>query len=393
MKGKRSLETRLIHGTYDRERHHGSLTPPIYQTSTFSFASAEQGEARFAGDESGYIYSRLGNPTVDILEKAIADLENAEAGAAFSSGMAAVSSVLLALVRSGDHILVSEGVYGCTYGFLEMARDRYNIDYDLIDMSDEETVRKGIRENTKAVYVETPINPTMKLIDLDMVIRVAKEKGVTVVVDNTFCSPYLQQPLDLGADVVIHSATKYICGHGDVIAGLAAGKAEFIQEMKMTTLKDMGGVMAPFDAWLLLRGLKTLSVRMDRHCRNAEFLFHKLKEHPEVSSVVYPGDPSSSQYELASRQMRQPGGLITFEVRGGKEEAQKVLNRLKMAQVAVSLGDAETLIQHPASMTHAVVPKEKRMTMGITEGMLRLSAGLENPQDIWEDLAQALKQQ
>ncbi|WP_236634954.1 methionine gamma-lyase [Alteribacter lacisalsi] len=391
MREKKDLETRLIHGAYDRQRHHGSLTPPIYQTSTFSFDSAEQGEARFAGNESGYIYSRLGNPTVDILEKAIADLENAEAGAAFGSGMAAVSSVLMALVRSGDHILVSEGVYGCTFGFLEMAQERYNIAHNFIDMNDEKAVREGIKENTKVVYVETPINPTMKLIDLKTVIQIAKERGVTVVVDNTFCSPYLQQPLDMGADVVLHSATKYICGHGDVIAGLAAGKADFIQELKMTTLKDMGGVMAPFDAWLLLRGLKTLSVRMDRHCTNAAFLFDKLKDHPRVSKVIYPGDPASDQYDLAKKQMSQPGGLITFEIEGGKKVAQKVLNKLKLVQVAVSLGDAETLIQHPASMTHAVVPEENRLAMGITDGMLRLSAGLENAQDIWEDLEQAMK--
>ncbi|MBM7098005.1 methionine gamma-lyase [Bacillus sp. H-16] len=390
MEKKKELETRLIHGEYDRKKHYGSLTPPLYQTSTFTFDSAQQGEARFAGNESGYIYSRLGNPTVTILEKAIADLEEAEEGIAFASGMAAVSSVLLALVRTGDHILVSEGVYGCTYGLLQLVEDRYGIEHDFIDMSEEETVRQQIKPNTKVLYVETPINPTMKLVDLEMVIKVAKEMGVIVVVDNTFSSPYLQQPLKMGADVVIHSATKYICGHGDVIAGLAAGKADFIQQVRATTLKDIGGVMAPFDAWLLLRGLKTLSVRMDRHCLNASDLFRKLKDHPRVKKIVYPGDSSYEQYDLAQRQMKQPGGLITFEVEGGKEEAQEMMNHLKMIQVAVSLGDAETLIQHPASMTHAVIPPEKRMEMGITDSMLRLSVGLENVNDIWEDLAQAL---
>ncbi|WP_035186040.1 methionine gamma-lyase [Alteribacter aurantiacus] len=388
---KKKLETRLIHGEYDRKKHYGSLTPPLYQTSTFTFDSAEQGEARFAGIESGYIYSRLGNPTVAILEKAIADLEEGEEGVAFASGMAAVSSILLALVKHGEHILVSEGVYGCTYGFLQLVDDRYGIEHDFIEMSDEDTIRNRIKPNTKVLYVETPINPTMKLIDLKMVIRVAKESGVTVVVDNTFCSPYLQQPLTLGADVVIHSATKYICGHGDVIAGLAVGKAAFMQVVRGTTLKDMGGVMAPFDAWLLLRGLKTLSVRMDRHCSNAKGLYEKLKMHPMIKSVVYPGDPDYTQFTLAEKQMKQPGGLITFEIEGGKEEAQSFMNHLKMVQVAVSLGDAESLIQHPATMTHAVVPSEKRLEMGITEGMLRLSVGLENVEDIWEDLSQALQ--
>ncbi|WP_096438055.1 methionine gamma-lyase [Alteribacter populi] len=390
---KKELETRLIHGDYDREKHYGSLTPPMYQTSTFTFDSAEQGEARFAGDESGYIYSRLGNPTVDMLEKKIADLEDGEAGLAFASGMAAVSSVLLALLKTKEHVLVSEGVYGCTYGFLQLIEDRYGVEHHFISMDSEEAIQGQIRDNTKVLYVETPINPTMKLIDLEMVIRVAKKNGLKVVVDNTFCSPYLQQPLNLGADVVIHSATKYIGGHGDVIAGLAVGKEEFIQEVRGTTLKDIGGVMAPFDAWLLIRGLKTLSVRMDRHCENAAKLYEKIKTHPKVKRVVYPGDPDFVQYDLANKQMRQPGGLITFEVEGGKVEAQKLLNQLNMIQVAVSLGDAETLIQHPATMTHAVIPEEKRLGMGITDSMLRLSVGLESVEDIWNDLSQALNQE
>lgn len=386
----KNLETQLIHGFFDRKQHHGSLAHPLYQTSTFTFENAEQGEARFAGNESGYIYSRLGNPTVTELEKKIAALEGGDEGLAFSSGMAAVSAVLMALIKSDDHILVSEGVYGCTFGLLNILKDKFKVDFNLVSMSEEATIRENIKPNTKVIYIETPINPTMKLVDIELICKIAKEMDIKVVVDNTFCSPYLQQPLLMGADIVIHSATKYIGGHGDVIAGLAVGPAEFMQEVRMTTQKDIGGILGPFDAWLLLRGLKTLAVRMDRHCDNTKFLFKKLKEHSKVTNIVYPGDEEFSQYPLAKRQMKDFGGLISFEVVGGKHAAQRFMNELKLIQVAVSLGDAESLIQHPATMTHAVVPEEERAKMGITDSMVRLSVGLENAQDIWSDIETAL---
>ncbi|MBU9711800.1 methionine gamma-lyase [Evansella tamaricis] len=384
------LETRLIHSFFDRKKHFGSLTPPLYQTSTFTFENAEQGEARFAGRESGYIYSRLGNPTVTELEEKIADLEEGESGLAFSSGMGAVSAVIMALIETGDHLLISEGVYGCTYGLLELVKKKFKVDFDLISMDQLDVMEEKIRPNTKAIYIETPINPTMKLVDIESIVAIARKSDIKVVVDNTFCSPYLQQPLKLGADIVVHSATKYIGGHGDVIAGLAVGSSDFMQEVRMTTQKDVGSVISPFDAWLLLRGLKTLAIRMDRHCMNAMFIFEKLSRHPKVTNIVFPGDPSFDQYDLAKKQMRNFGGLISFEVEGGKLAAQKVMNNLSLVQVAVSLGDAETLIQHPATMTHAVVPEEERLKMGITASLLRLSVGLENPQDIWCDLEHAL---
>lgn len=387
---KKSINTRLIHGDYDSGKHFGSLTPPIYQTSTFSFDSAEQGERRFSGEEGGYIYSRLGNPTITTLEKRIADLEGGEAGLAFSSGMAAVSSVLTSLITSGDHILVSQGVYGCTFGLLELYKERFSVDFDLIAMEDEEAVRRHITKKTKVMYIETPINPTMKLVDLEMVIRVAHERNITVVVDNTFATPYLQRPLELGADVIVHSATKYIGGHGDVIAGLAVGRKDFIDIIRMNAQKDMGGILGPFEAWLLLRGLKSLALRMDRHCDNALFLYQNIKRHPQVDAVYFPGDPDFPQHDLAKQQMSQFGGLISFTVKGGKANAQKMMNELAMIQIAVSLGDAETLIQHPATMTHAVVPEVQRHRMGIEDGLLRLSAGLESAEDIWADLEQAL---
>jgi methionine-gamma-lyase len=388
---KRRFETQVIHSGYHAEEHQGSLVPPLYQTSTFTFDSAEQGERRFAGKEEGYIYSRLGNPTVKVLEDRMAALENGEAALAFASGMAAVSAVLVALTKSGDHILCSQGVYGCTFGLLELLKEKYHIAHDFSLMDSPEMLEKQILPNTACIYIETPINPTMKLVDLEMVATAAKKKGIPVVVDNTFCSPYLQTPLTDGCDVVIHSATKYICGHGDVIAGIIIGKKELIQQISRTTQKDIGGIISPFDAWLLLRGIKTLSVRMDRHCENAAHLFEFLKSHPKIESIYYPGDPEHADYTIMQKQMKKPGGLISFTIKGTKETAQLFMNHLQLIKIAVSLGDAETLIQHPATMTHAVVPEMERRKMGIDDTLLRLSVGLEAWEDIKEDLEQALE--
>ena len=384
------IETAVIHEGYDPRQYMGSLAAPIFQTSTFVFDHAEQGERRFSGEEEGYIYSRLGNPTVKILEDRIAMLERGEAGLAFGSGMAAVSAVLLALTKANDHIICSQGLYGCTFGLLRLMEEKYNITHDFSELRTEEQVEAIIRPETVCIYVETPINPTMKIVDLAMVVKVAKKYGIAVVVDNTFSSPYLQQPLVLDCDVVLHSATKYICGHGDVVAGLVVGSKEFINKVARTTQKDIGGIISPFDAWLLLRGLKTLPVRMDRHSENAEKLFDKLKKHPSVAQVFYPGDQDHPDYEIMKKQMRQGGGIISFEIKGTKKDAQKLLNALKLIKIAVSLGDAETLIQHPATMTHSSVPSKKREEMGITDQLIRLSVGLENWKDLWEDLNQAL---
>lgn len=386
------FETEVIHKGYHATQHQGSLAPPIFQTSTFVFDSAETGAARFAGEQEGYIYSRLSNPTVAMLEERIAAMENGEKGLAFGSGMAAVSAILLGLTKTGDHVLCSEGVYGCTFGLLQLMEEKYHITHNFHSMDDEDSIRSAITDHTSVIYIESPINPTMKLVDLEMIARIAKEFGIPVVVDNTFSSPYLQRPLDLGCDVVIHSATKYLCGHGDVIGGLAVGKKEMMSHLAMTTQKDIGGVMSPFDAWLLLRGIKTLPVRMDRHCDNAKKLANLLKEHPSVSKVLYPGDSDFPQYELANKQMSNSGGLISFEVKGDKATAQKFMNTLRLIKIAVSLGDAETLIQHPSTMTHAVVPEENRKQMGISDQLLRLSVGLEAWEDIWADLEQGLNQ-
>ncbi len=386
------FETEAVHSGYCSDEHQGSLVPPLYQTSTFTFSTAEQGERRFAGQEEGFIYSRLGNPTVKILEDRMAKLEQGEAALAFSSGMAAVSAVLTALTKTGDHILCSQGVYGCTFGLLQLLKEKYNINHDFSLMASKEILEEEIHPNTACIYIETPINPTMKLVDLELVSKLAKQRGIPVVVDNTFCSPYLQTPISLGCDIVIHSATKYICGHGDVIAGIVVGKSDFIQQVSRTTQKDIGGTISPFDAWLLLRGLKTLPVRMDRHCENANMLVEFLRNHPKIKKLYFPGNSDYiDDNKIMHKQMKKPGGVISFSVKGTKESAQLFMNQLQLVKIAVSLGDAETLIQHPATMTHAVVPEEERRKMGIDDTLLRLSVGLEAWEDIQEDIEQALE--
>ncbi|MBP3969434.1 methionine gamma-lyase [Bacillus sp. WL1] len=382
---KKHMETALIHHGYTSEEHKGSLTPPLFQTSTFTFETAQQGEASFAGVDPSYIYSRLGNPTVKLFEERMAVLEGGEEALAFGSGMAAISATLIGFLKAGDHIICSNGLYGCTYGFLEVLEEKFMITHSFCDMEIEGDIENKIRPNTKLIFVETPINPTMKLIDLKQVIRVAKRNGLLVIVDNTFCSPYLQRPLELGCDAVVHSATKYIGGHGDVVAGVTICKTKALAEKIRPMRKDIGGIMAPFDAWLLLRGLKTLAVRMDRHCDNAEKIVSFLKNHDAVEGVWYP------EGELASRQMKRGGGVISFSIKGGKEETQAFINDLHFITIAVSLGDTETLIQHPATMTHAAIPAELRQEMGIYDNLIRLSVGLESWEDIVSDLEQALK--
>ncbi|WP_050613987.1 methionine gamma-lyase [Bacillus testis] len=384
------FETAVIHHGYDSKQHAGSLSVPLYQTSTFTFENAEQGEQRFAGEADGFIYSRLGNPTVRVLEEKMAILEGGEAALAFGSGMAAVSAVLLSLTKAGDHIICSQGLYGCTFGLLQLMEEKYNISHSFSWLSNEEELRQLITPQTSCMYIETPINPTMKVIDLSMVAAVAKEHNIPVIVDNTFSTPYLQKPLELGCDIVLHSATKYIGGHGDVVAGVVVGSRERMEHIRGTTQKDIGGIISPFDAWLLTRGLKTLPVRMDRHCENAEKIFSRLKEHKRVKAVYFPGDEEHPDFLITQKQMRKGGGLISFEMNGSKKDAQRFLNALQLIKIAVSLGDTETLIQHPATMTHSVIPLANRLEMGISDQLIRLSVGLEAWEDIWEDLKQAL---
>ena len=390
MEKKLGFATRAVHAGQNPDPQYGALSTPIYQTSTFVFKDVAQGAARFAGDEEGYIYTRLGNPTITALEQKIAVLEGGEDAAAFGSGMAAVSAVIMALVDQGDHVVHSSALYGCTFAFLHELISRFGVTATGVDTADLEAVKKAIRPNTKVVYIESPTNPTMRITDIKEVADIAHAHGAKVVVDNTFMTPYLQRPLELGADVVIHSATKYINGHGDVVAGLAIADKETISAIEMTALKDIGGIMSPFNAWLILRGLKTLPVRMDRHNSNAMAIADFLEHHPGVAKVYYPGLESFDQHELAKKQMSGFGGIMSFELKGGFEAGVRLMNGVKLCHLAVSLGDVDTLIQHPASMTHSVVPEEERLAANITPGLVRLAVGLEDVEDIIADLKQAL---
>jgi methionine-gamma-lyase len=384
--------TRAIHHAYDAQANEGALTPPLHLTSTFAFETAESGGEMFAGDRPGHIYSRISNPTLDLLEQRIATLEGAEAGLALSSGMGAITSTLWTLLSPGDEILVDKTLYGCTFAFMRHGLQKFGITVSHVDMTDLARLQAAIRPQTRVVYFETPANPNMRLVDIAGASRIAHAHGATVVVDNTYATPYLTRPIELGADLVLHSATKYLGGHGDVVAGLLVGRAEQIQEIRLTGMKDMtGAVMAPFNAMLVLRGLKTLALRMERHSSTAAEIADWLEAHPAVATVHYPGLPSFDHYDLACRQMALPGGMIAFELKGGLPAGRAMMNRLKMITRAVSLGDAETLIQHPASMTHSTYTPDERAEHGITEGLVRLSAGLENVADILQDLEQSLE--
>lgn len=386
--------TKAIHAGNIRDKQYGALTMPIYQTSTFFFENCEQGGHRFAGEEEGYIYTRLGNPTTSVLESKVAALENGEACVAASSGMGAISSCLWSIAGAGKHILADETLYGCTFALLQHGMTRYGVEVTFIDTSDLDAVKKNLKENTVCVYLETPANPNLKISDITEISKIAHSynPGIKVVCDNTFASPYLQRPLELGADVVVHSATKYLNGHGDVIAGFVVGKADFMQEVKMFGLKDMtGAVLGPFESFLILRGLKTLEIRMQRHCANAKAVAEFLAGHEKVEKVYYPGLESHPGHEVAKKQMHDFGAMISFEVKGGKEAGMKFVNSLSLATIAVSLGDAETLIEHPASMTHSTYGEEDLKAAGISAGLIRLSIGLENVEDIIDDLKMGLE--
>ena len=388
---KSGFATRAIHHAYDPMQNEGALTPPLHLTSTFAFDSAEAGGLMFAGEREGHIYSRISNPTCDLLERRIATLEGAEAGLALSSGMGAITAALWTLLSPGDEVIVDKTLYGCTFAYMRHGLAKWGVTITHVDMTDPDTLTTAISDKTRVVYFETPANPNMRLVDIAAVSQIARRAGATVIVDNTYATPYLTRPIELGADLVVHSATKYLGGHGDVVAGLIAGSAEMIQAIRLVGMKDMtGAVMAPFNAMLILRGLKTLALRMDRHCATARTVAEWLAAHPDVGAVHFPGLPDFPQHALAVRQMEQAGGMIAFELVGGMAAGIDLMNRLTMIQRAVSLGDAETLIQHPASMTHSTYSAEERAAHGISDGLIRLSVGLEDAADILSDLDQAM---
>lgn len=387
--------TKAIHAGNVKDQQYGALTTPIYQTSTFVFDSCEQGGRRFAGEEAGHIYTRLGNPTTSVLESKVAALECGEACVATASGMGAISSALWTIAGAGKHIVADATLYGCTFALLNHGMTRYGVEVDFIDTADLDAVKAALKENTCCVYLESPANPNLKITDIAAVAKIAHAYNpeIKVVCDNTFASPALQNPLVLGADVVVHSATKYINGHGDVIAGFVVGDAEFCTQVRMFGLKDMtGAVMDPFCSFLILRGLKTMELRMARHCESAKKVAEYLDGHDKVETVYYPGLAKHPGHDIAARQMSDFGGMLSFEVKGGRAAGAKLLNAMKMISVAVSLGDAETLIEHPASMTHSTYTEEELAASGIAAGLIRLSVGLENVEDIIADLDQALAQ-
>ena len=389
---KCGLGTTAIHaGTL--KNLYGTLAMPIYQTSTFIFDSAEQGGRRFALEEAGYIYTRLGNPTTTVLENKIAALEEGEAAVATSSGMGAISSTLWTVLKAGDHIVTDKTLYGCTFALMCHGLTRFGIDVTFVDTSNLDEVKNAMKENTRVVYLETPANPNLKIVDIEALAKITHTNPNTlVIVDNTFATPYMQKPLTLGADVVVHSVTKYINGHGDVIAGLVITNKALADQIRFVGLKDMtGAVLGPQDAYYIIRGMKTFEIRMERHCKNARKVVEFLNNHPKIERVYYPGLETHPGYEIAKKQMKDFGAMISFELKGGFEAGKTLLNSLKLCSLAVSLGDTETLIQHPASMTHSPYTKEEREAAGITDGLVRLSVGLENVEDIIADLEHGLE--
>lgn len=384
--------TRAIHHGYDPLANQGSLVPPVYQTATFAFPTVEYGAACFAGEEGGHFYTRISNPTLALLEERMASLEGGEAGLALASGMGAITATLWTLLRPGDEVLVGRTLYGCTFAFLHHGIGEFGVKVRHVDMTDLQAVEAAISAQTKVIYFETPANPNMQMVDIAALATLARQRDITVVVDNTYCTPYLQRPLELGADLVMHSATKYLSGHGDITAGLVVGRKALVGRIRLEGLKDMtGAVMSPQDAALLMRGMKTLNLRMERHCSNAQVVAEYLEQHPAVELINYPGLPGFPQYELAQRQMRLPGGMIAFELKGGISAGRRFMNALQLFSRAVSLGDAESLAQHPASMTHSSYTPEERAQYGISEGLVRLSVGLEDIDDLLADIEQALK--
>ncbi len=386
---KLGFNSKLVHaGAFQDEFH--SAAVPIYQTSTFGFKSAADGAACFAGDADGYIYTRIGNPTINVLENNIAELENGFGGIATASGMGAISTIYMALLEQGAHMVSSDSVYGPSMNLMQNHFSRFGVESSYVNTSDLEQVRQAIKPNTRVIYIETPANPTMGITDIAAVAKIAHENGILLVVDNTFCSPYLQKPLDLGADVVVHSLTKFINGHADIVGGMIITKDEGLYKKIRNVMVNMGPNMDPHQAFLVIRGVKTLSLRVDRAQANARKVADYLNNHEKIEWIRYPGLKSHPQHELAKKQMSGFGTMISFGVKGGFKAGSTLMDNVHLAMLAVSLGGVETLIQHPASMTHAKVSHEDKVKAGISDELVRFSVGIEDVEDIIHDLDQAL---
>ncbi len=385
-----NIDTQCVHAGTEPDPTFGAVVTPIYQSSTFVFQTPEEGAARFAGEDPGYIYTRMGNPTISALEENVATLEEGTSALATASGMAAVSTIFFALLQTGDHVVCSASVYGPSRVVLERDFSRFGISASMVDTSDIGLLEAAVSDRTRVVFVETPANPTLAITDLEKAAEVAHEAGALLVVDNTFMSPILQKPLRFGADIVMHSVTKFLNGHADVVGGVMVFRDETLLGKVRGVLHYLGGTMDPHQAWLVHRGIKTLAMRVRTAQENAQVLAELLADHPAVASVRYPGLPGHPQADLISRQMAGPGALISFELEGGIEAGKTVLNTVHLPALAVSLGGVESLIQHPASMTHAAMKPEDRIAAGISDGLVRLSVGCEGRDDLLADLKQAL---
>jgi methionine-gamma-lyase len=387
---KRSIFTSAVHAGEDHSKHHGALSVPIYPASVYAFPDADEGAAIHNEEKDGYYYGRLGNPTQRALESAIAELENAEAALALASGMAAISAAVFTILKSGDHIVAPLSGYSTTVNFLRHIGERFGIETTFVDATNTENYRNAIKKNTKLFWIETPSNPLVLVTDIAAVTSVAKERSIITVADNTFATPFNQLPLDLGADAVIHSATKYLGGHSDLTAGVLAGKHDIVEAARKGANKYYGGNIAPQIAWLVLRGIKTLALRMERHNANAYAIADVLSKHPKVEAVYYPGLDSHQNHDVANKQMtRGFGGMIGFDI-GTIEAGKRFVNSVKLCTLATSLGGVETVLQHSASMTHSTFTAEQRLEAGITDGLIRLSVGIEDVDELIEDIGQAL---
>lgn len=387
---EKSFFTLAVHAGEDLTKHDGALSVPVHNASVFAFSDAESGAAIHNYQKSGYFYGKLGNPTTDALERAMCELEGGESALAFASGMAAVAASVLTLVKSGDHIVAPESMYSTTTIFFQELAEKFNIETTFVDAAEAENYRNAARENTKVFWIETPSNPLLKITDIEAVAKIAEEKNIKTIADNTFATPFNQRPLDLGVDAVIHSATKYLGGHSDLTAGLMVGKSEIVEAARLRTTKLYGGNIAPQTAWLVLRGIKTLALRMERHNKNAYAVANMLANHPKVEAVFHPGLSLHQNHKIAAKQMSGFGGMIAFDV-GSVEAGKALVNNVKLCTLATSLGGVETILQHSASMTHASIAPEERMRTGITDGLIRLSVGIEDEAELIADLENALK--
>ena len=391
MKDQHQFATLAVHAGEAPCKLTGAVDTPIYQSTTFAAEDSDDMAALYSGEKPGYMYTRYGNPTVHALEEKVAALEAGEAAQAFATGMAAVSSSILGCVKGGDHVVAARSLYGATYNFLNRKLPAMGASTTFVQSTRAEDFEKAIQPNTRLIYFESPSNPILEILDIAALAAIARAHGITSMMDNTFASPALQQPLKLGIAVVVHSATKYLCGHGDAMGGITIGGKDFIEHLNHDVLRDFGGVMSPFTAWLMLRGIRTLHLRMPAHCSNAQRVAEFLFQHPQVERVYYPGLVNHPGHDLARRQMKAFGAVMSFEVKGGYEDGKRVMDGVKIFLRAASLGDTRSLIVHPASTSHRAVPREQREAIGITDGLVRLSVGIEAVEDLIQDLDQALE--